>query len=29
MDRVKENLRLQKLVKQTKDTTKAPDTSGR
>ena len=29
MDRVKENLRLQKLVKQTKDTTKRPDTSGR
>jgi hypothetical protein len=29
MDRVKENLRLQKLVKQTKDTYKKPDTGGR
>jgi hypothetical protein len=29
MDRVKENLRLQKLVKQTKDTSKKSDTGGR
>ena len=29
MERVKENMRLQKLVKQTKDKTKKPDTGGR
>jgi hypothetical protein len=28
-DRIKENLRLQKLVKQTKDTSKKPDVGGR